>query len=278
MKNKPKRRPETLIRLGILLLCILLLMSVFAPLVTSHNPTRGESALRLMPPSRYHLFGTDQMGRDMFARVLYGGRATLSASFLTMVITLGMGIFLGALSGYYHRSIFDKILQRIIDALMGFPFMILAMIITALFGTGFIHLLIAITLVRWIPFARLARSITLSLRESLGVLSAKVSGASDFRILHKEIFPQIISPAFTLATFELGNLILSIAALSFFGLGAKPPTPEWGSILADSKPYFFQSPHLIFLPSLFIFLTVLALNLIGEGLRDKFQAYEVYEL
>ncbi|MDO5725031.1 MAG: ABC transporter permease [Tissierellia bacterium] len=275
---KIKMKSEYIIAAGIFLLASIIILSVFAQVFTSHNPVETNASNRLMPPDNIHIFGTDQMGRDMFARVLYGGRATIIASFLTMFVTLMIGTILGIIGGYYAGSILDTILLRIIDALMGFPFMILAMLITALFGTGFIHLLIAITSVRWIPFARLARSITLSAKESVGVMAAKVTGASDLRIMKKEILPKILSPAFTLATFELGNLILSISALSFFGLGAKPPTPEWGSILADSKPYFFQSPHLIILPSLFIFSTVLALNLIGEGLRDKFETYEVYDI
>ncbi|MDO5718956.1 MAG: ABC transporter permease [Tissierellia bacterium] len=275
---KLKMKAEYIIIAGALLLALIISMSTFAQLFTSYDPVETDSSNRLNSPCSEHVFGTDQMGRDMFSRVLYGGRATILASFSTMFITLAIGVTLGILGGYYNDSILDIVLLRIIDALMGFPFMILAMIITALFGTSFIHLLIAITSVRWIPFARLSRSITLSSKESVGVMAARVTGASDFRIIKKEILPKILSPAFTLATFELGNLILSIAALSFFGLGAKPPTPEWGSILADSKPYFFQSPHLIILPSLFILLTVLALNLIGEGLRDKFETYEVYEI
>ncbi|NLY09235.1 MAG: ABC transporter permease [Tissierellia bacterium] len=262
---------------GVLLLSIVL-VSVFANTLTSYSPIETKAEIRLTPPNKQHIFGTDQMGRDMFSRVLNGGKATLFASLTAMFTTLLIGVVLGIISGYYQKSVLDMVLLRIIDALMGFPFMILAMIIAAFFGTGFIHLLIAIIIVRWIPFARLARSITMLAAEGVEIQAAIVTGASDLRIMFKHIFPKVIIPAMVLATFELGNLILSIAALSFFGLGSKPPTPEWGSILADSKPYFFQSPYLVIMPSIFIFFTVFALNIVGEGLRDKYETSEVYDI
>lgn len=276
--NKKVYNPNILITLGALILITVVSLSILAGVASSQNPYIGESSSRLLEPSSEHIFGTDQQGRDVFTRVLYGGRWTLTASFLTMAITLSLGMAIGIISGYFSGSWVDTIILRIMDTLMGFPFMILAMIISALFGRELIHLLVAVIIVKWIPFARLARSITLKSKNEVRVLAARVSGYSDIKIIIEELFPEIWSPCFALATFELGDLILSISALSFFGLGAKPPTPEWGSMLADSKAYFFQAPYLVFGPSLFIFLTVLGLNFIGEGLRDKITPYEVLRI
>ena len=154
-------------------------------------------------------------------------------------------------------------------------FLVLALVVTALFGTGFLHLLFAVAAVWWVPFARLARSITLSSGNDIEVAAARVLGASGLTIAVHEILPKVTGPAWVLATFELGKLILSLSALSFFGLGAKPPSPEWGTMLADAKVHFFRAPHLLLGPALFIFLTVLSLNLMGEGLRDRLDPFEI---
>ncbi len=276
--NDKVYNPNKLIILGVILLTIIILLSLFSPLISKQDPYIGDSNIRLIEPSSEHIFGTDQQGRDVFTRVLYGGRWTLTASFITMTITLFLGIVIGIISGYFSGTWIDTLILRIIDSLMGFPFMILAMIISALFGRELIHLLIAVVMVKWIPFARLTRSIVLKSKNEVRVMAARVSGCSHFKIIKDELLPEIWSPCFTLATFELGDLILSISVLSFFGLGAKPPVPEWGAMLADSKAYFFQSPYLVLGPSLFIFLTVLGLNFIGEGLRDKITPYEILKI
>jgi peptide/nickel transport system permease protein len=151
-------------------------------------------------------------------------------------------------------------------------------VLTALFGASLINLLLAVIIVWWVPFARLARSIVLQVKTKTHVNAAKILGASNYRIAIFELLPEVISPVFILATFELGSLILSISALSFLGLGAQPPTPEWGSMLSDSRAHFFQAPHILMGPALFIVLTVLALNLIGEGLRDSLDPYEIPQL
>ncbi|MDO5732970.1 MAG: ABC transporter permease [Eubacteriales bacterium] len=270
--------PNRMIRLGCVIIALIVFASIFSDRLSSHDPFIGESIKRLLSPSPEHLLGTDQQGRDVFPRVLYGGRWTLTASFITMVLTLILGMLMGILSGYFSGSWLDILILRVIDCLMGFPFMILAMIISGLFGRELTHLLMAVLMVKWIPFARLTRSIVLRSKNEVRVLAAKVSGCSSWKIIIKESVPEIWSPAFALATFELGELILSISALSFFGLGAKPPTPEWGAMLADSKAYFFQTPYLVVGPSLFIFMTVLGLNFIGEGLRDRLTPYEILKI
>ena len=165
--------------------------------------------------------------------------------------------------------------MRLVDILSSFPFIVIAMLIISLVGRGFIQLLITIISIKWIPFAKLTRSITLSTKNNTSIASATLLGAKNSTIIVKELCPVVIMPNLTLATFELGNMILSISALSFFGLGAKPPIPEWGSMLSDAKAYFFQTLHIIFDPIIFIFLTVFSLNLIGESLREIKYPYDM---
>ncbi len=200
--------------------------------------------------------------------------ATLQLALPALSATLCLGVCAGMAAGILG-GLCDAVLMRIVDVLMAFPFTVLALVVTALFGTGFLHLLFAVAAVWWVPFARLARSITLSSGNDTEVAAARVLGASGLTIAVHEILPKVTGPAWVLATFELGKLILSFSALSFFGLGAKPPSPEWGTMLADAKVHFFRAPHLLLGPALFIFLTVLSLNLMGEGLRDRLDPFEI---
>jgi peptide/nickel transport system permease protein len=273
MKQHWKNTPWPL-KIGIFLFGTILLGITFADLLAPHDPIAQEPANRLQSPSIQHPLGTDAFGRDVLSRLLYGGRTTLSASMGALLASMGIGCFVGMVAGMYGGAV-EALLMRIVDALMAFPFIVLAIIVTALFGTGFLQLLLTIVSVWWVPFARLARSITLNSKNDGEVLAARVLGASTFTIIRREIFPKVVSPAVVLGTFELGTLMISISALSFFGLGSKPPAPEWGSMLADSKAYFFGTPHLLLGPVLFIFLTVLALNLMGEGMRDRLDPFEI---
>lgn len=263
-----------LFRIGAVLLLVLLLSVACAGLVAPYDPLAQDPPARLSPPSREHLLGTDAFGRDILSRVLYGGRFTLAASFIALGAALGFGVFAG-LAGGFRGGAGDIVLMRIVDVLMAFPFTVLAIVVTALFGTGFLHLLAVVVAVWWVPFARLARSIVLNARNDVEIAAARVVGASDLVIIVREVLPRAVGPALVLATFELGKLMLSLSALSFFGLGSKPPSPEWGTMLADSKAHFFRAPHLLLGPALFIFLTVLALNLMGEGLRDRLDPFEI---
>jgi peptide/nickel transport system permease protein len=165
--------------------------------------------------------------------------------------------------------------MRIIDILMSFPFMVLAMVIAALFGTGLLNLLFVVVSVWWVSFARLARSIVLRIKSETYIHAAKLLGARDRTIIFRELLPYAIGPILIQAAFELGNLILTISALSFLGLGSQPPTPEWGSMLSDGRAHFMHSPHILLGPAFFILITVLALNLIGEGFRDRLDPYEI---
>lgn len=269
---KKLRSLPTSFLLGSLILITILLLVGFSDIIAPFNPLEQNPNIRLQPPSSRYLFGTDHFGRDIFSRVLFGGKYTLTSSLIALVFSFFFGVVIGIYSGI-RGGIIDTIIVRIIDTIMAFPFIVFAMIVVTFIGTGLLNLLFVIILVKWIPFAKLSRSITLKSKNDADILAAFVLGAKLRVIIFKELFPKVMGQTVVLSTFELGNLILSISALSFLGLGAKPPSPEWGSMLADSKAYFFQAPHLFFSPVIFIFFVVLALNLMGEGLRDYFDPY-----
>ncbi|CAH1195319.1 Glutathione transport system permease protein GsiD [Paenibacillus plantiphilus] len=263
---------------GIVVLGLLAILILGAPFLAPYDPVKQNVTERLEKPSMEHPLGTDRFGRDVLSRTLHGGQTTLISSVVALCAALIIGLFVGLTAGMFHGSIIDIILMRLIDVLLSFPFMVLAMVIAALFGTSLSHLLLAVVAVWWVSFARLTRSVVLHAKNETSFAAARVLGATNGAIIFKELLPKAISPVLILATFELGSLILSIAALSFLGLGSQPPAPEWGSMLADGRDHFMQAPHILIGPALFIFLTVLAFNLIGEGLRDRLDPYEKTEL
>lgn len=262
---------------GIGILSIIAILILCAPL-TPYDPIAQNVSERLQSPDLQHPLGTDRFGRDVLTRTLYGGKTTLLAAFLALGSALVIGMMAGLIAGLYHGTFVDIVLMRIIDVLLAFPFIVLAIVIAALFGTSFVHLLVAVVSVWWVSFARLSRSVVLQAKNEASYEAAIVLGASSKEIILRELLPKALSPVLILATLELGSLILSISALSFLGLGAQPPTPEWGSMLADGRDHFFQAPHILIGPTIFIVLTVLAFNLIGEGLRDRLDPYEITRL
>lgn len=270
---KKLRALPTCFLLGSLILVIILSVVGFSDIIVPFNPFEQNPNIRLQPPNSIYIFGTDHFGRDIFSRVLLGGKYTLTSSLIALIFSFFLGTIIGIYSGI-RGGLIDTIIVRLIDTIMAFPFIVFAMIVVTFIGTGLLNLLFVIILVKWIPFAKLSRSITLKSKNDADILASFVLGAKLRLIIFKELFPKVMGQTIVLATFELGNLILSISALSFLGLGAKPPSPEWGSMLADSKAYFFQAPHLFFSPVIFIFFVVLALNLMGEGLRDYFDPYD----
>lgn len=260
------------LRSGIALAGALLLVAisgavVAAPVLARHDPDRQSAAERLQPPSRAHWFGTDRYGRDLFARVLFGGRVTLVASGLALTLVIAIGLTSGIVAGYVGGFV-DRVLMQLVDVLLAFPSTVLALVVVGLFGPGLSHLLIALVGVWWVGFARMARSIALQARHEPAVEAARALGARHRTIVAHEILPRTVGPLLILATLELGHLILTIASLSFLGLGAQPPSAEWGAMLADGRAYMLTAPHLVVAPALALFVTVLALNLLGEGLRD----------
>ncbi|GAA3406891.1 ABC transporter permease [Paenibacillus hodogayensis] len=263
---------------GAVMLCILAVLIVGAPFFAPYDPVKQNAEERLEKPSSRHLLGTDRFGRDVLSRTLYGGKTTLLSSLFALCTALLIGLAVGLIAGLFHGSLLDTVLMRLIDVLLAFPFMVLAMVVAALFGTGLVHLLLAVVAVWWVSFARLTRSVVLHAKNETSFAAAKVLGATSGALIVKELLPKALSPVLILATFELGSLILSIAALSFLGLGSQPPSPEWGSMLADGRDHFMQATHILLGPACFIVLTVLAFNLIGEGLRDRLDPYEQVKL
>ncbi|MGG3281133.1 ABC transporter permease [Paenibacillus solani] len=262
-------------KVGIVILSIITLLILGAPIIASHDPIEQNSSERLQKPSNEHPLGTDRFGRDLFSRTLYGGKTTLIAAFLALGAAVLIGLVIGLVTGMFRGSVIDIIFMRLMDVLLAFPFMVLALVIAGIFGTSFVHLLIAVVSVWWVSFARLTRSVVLFAQNDTSFAAARILGARPCVIIVRELLPKVLSPVFILATFELGSLILSISALSFLGLGAQPPTPEWGSILADGRDHFLQAPHILIGPTVSIILTVFAFNLIGEGLRDRLDPYEI---
>lgn len=277
MSSLQTKRPVSLI-VGSIILGMLAISIWGASWLAPHDPLKQQVEERLEKPSFKHPLGTDRFGRDVLSRTLHGGKNTLLASVAALGTALAIGLAAGLVAGMYHGSFLDAVLMRIVDALLAFPLMVLAMIITALFGTSLLHLLVAIVSVWWVSFARLTRSIVLHAKTEVSYAAAKVLGASNGTLICRELLPKAISPVLILATFELGSLMLSVAALSFLGLGAQPPAPEWGSMLADGRDHFLQAPHILLGPTFFIVLTVLAFNLIGEGLRDRLDPFEKSDL
>jgi peptide/nickel transport system permease protein len=243
------------------------LVAVFAPLVAPYDPLE-QAFTPLASPSADHLFGTDELGRDVFSRVIYGARISLPLGLLLVVLALTIGGILGGLSGYF-RGVTDGVVMRTADLVFAFPAIILAMVVTAALGPGLTNAVFALVIVAWPSYARVVRSLVLSVAESEYVWATRLLGSSARRALVREVLPNVVGPVLVLATLDVGNAILLLSGLSFLGLGAQPPAPEWGSMVATGTQYF-QFWWIGTFPGLAIFTAVLAFNFIGDSLRDVF--------
>jgi peptide/nickel transport system permease protein len=250
---------------GAAIALVWLVVAIFAPLLAPDDPLAQSDAL-FRPPSSEHLFGTDELGRDIFSRVLYGARVSLPLALLLVTLATAIGSLLGALAGYF-RSWVDALVMRTADLVFAFPAIILAMVVTAVLGRGITNAVLALVVVAWPGYARVVRSLVLSIGESDYVYATRLLGASSRRALFKDVLPNVAGPVLVLATLDLGNAILLLSALSFLGLGAQPPTAEWGSMVATGTQYF-QNWWLGTFPGLAIFTAVLAFNFLGDSLRD----------
>jgi peptide/nickel transport system permease protein len=235
--------------------------------VTPADPTKPDFTNLLAPASRQHLLGTDDLGRDLLSRVIYGARTSLLAGVVSVGIAILVGLPLGLMSGYY-RGRLDNFLMRLTDALLSFPFLVLALAIAAVLGAGLSKAMIAIGIVFTPGFIRLSRAQVLSERERAYVEAARAQGAPDLRIIWRHILPNSLSPVLVQASLAMAAAITAEATLSFLGLGTQPPTPSWGSMLNIAQAYLNRAPHLALWPGLAIFVTVLSLNLVGDGLRE----------
>jgi peptide/nickel transport system permease protein len=260
-------RKYELALVGGLVFGLIVLSAIFAPVLTPFDPIQQDIPARLQTPSPTHPFGTDEFGRDLLARVLYGGRPVLITGFLSVLTALVIGIVIGTLAAYRGGWV-DDLLMRAMDIMLSFPAILLAILIVAALGTGLINTVIAVAFSMIPTFARLVRSIVLVLVHELYVTAARAVGASEGRIVTSHIFPNMISPIIVQSTAMLAIAISYAAALSFLGLGVEPPTPDWGQMVSDGQRLIFDAIHIPFFPGLAITLTVLSVNFLGDGLRD----------
>lgn len=259
------RNPLTLA--GILIIGALVGIALVAPLIAPADPTRTNLEIRFDPPTRAHPFGTDQLGRDILSRVIYGTRVSLRIAILAAVIATTIGAPLGIISGYFRGRV-DDLLMRLTDMFMAFPRLILAMAIAAALRPSLENVIIAISIAAWPAYARLARSVTLALREETFVEAARALGAGSPRILTRHVLPGVLSPMVIQISLDMGGIILTAAGLGFIGVGAQPPTPEWGVMIAEGRNYITQQWWVSTFPGIAIALVVFGFNLLGDGIRD----------
>lgn len=254
--------------LGGLVVALFLLLAFFPQLFSQYNPIQGDLAnARLLPPSAAHWFGTDDLGRDVFSRVVYGARVSLQVGLISVGIALVIGSLIGVIAGYFG-GILGEILMRVIDILLAFPSILLAILIVAILGPGLTNAMIAIGVVNVPLYARLLRSTTLQVRNQEYIEAAQALGSGHSRIIATHILPNCLSPLIVQATLGIGAAILETAGLSFLGLGAQPPTPEWGTMLSNAKDFIRTAPWTLAFPGIAITMVVVAFNLMGDGLRD----------
>jgi peptide/nickel transport system permease protein len=265
------RRPTAVMALFFIL--VLVTVAVFAPLLAPYDPTQTDWLAVRQPPSNEHLMGTDENGRDVLSRVIYGARASLMVGVIAVTIALLIGVPLGLISGYYGGRI-DEIIMRVVDAALAFPFLILAIALAATLGPSLTNAMIAIGIASAPIFARLTRGQVLSVRSREYVESARAIGAGDVRIIARYVLPNSIAPILVQSTLAIAEAIIAESALSFLGLGVQPPMPSWGGMLNTAKNFLSQAPWMAIWPGLGIFVTVLAFNLFGDGLRDALDPRE----
>jgi peptide/nickel transport system permease protein len=252
---------------GFAIVVSVLAAMILAPLISPYDPNRLSLAVRLAPPDWHHLFGTDEVGRDLFSRVIWGSRASVIAGLVTVAISMGLGTCLGAASGLASGWV-DTVVMRIMDVLLAFPSFILAMALAAALGPSLLNAIVPIAIVRTPFYVRLARGQALSLRERAYVRAAETFGSSSWHIVRRHILPNSMAPIIVQATLDIGLAILAVSALSFIGLGAQQPTAEWGAMVANGRAYFLDQWWYPTFPGLAILVTALGFNLVGDGLRE----------
>jgi peptide/nickel transport system permease protein len=254
--------------LGIGGFSIIVLLAVFAPLLTPYDPLVLDVANALQPPNWSHLFGTDNLGRDVFTRVLYAARVDLQIGAIGVAFPLVIGSVVGLFAGYFGGWV-EHLISRIIDIVIAFPFLVLVIAIVAMLGPGLVNLYIAVTLVSWVLYARIIRGETLALKGREYVLAATGLGYSHGRIMFRHILPNVIAPAIVFAMSDFALDVQLGATLSFFGLGVRPPTPEWGLMIAEARTFMLTEPWVVLFPGLAIVVLSLFVSLIGDGLADR---------
>lgn len=251
---------------GLTIVTAFLLLAALGPTIAPHDPLEV-TVDRLQGPSLHHLLGTDGLGRDLLSRLLYGARLSLGAAVVASAVVTAIGVVVGTVSAY-AGGVVDRLCMRLVDVVLTIPALILALAITGLFEPGLPAVMLGLITILWAGYARVVRSLVLSIKERPFVEAARAAGAGPGRIVVRHVVPNMISPVIVLATVEIGQLLLAISTLTFLGLGARPPTPEWGAMLNDGRTYFLSDPHVVVIPGLAISLAVLGFNLLGDGVRD----------
>lgn len=252
---------------GLLIVVLLVALSLASPLLAPHDPADINPNERLAPPSASYPLGTDNLGRCITSRLLYGGRLSLASAGAASFMVLLIGVVVGAVAGYAGGWL-DAIVMRVVDLLLAFPLLVLALAITGFVGVGMGSVLAGVVSVWWASYARIVRGLVLALRERAFIEAARTVGGRPARIIARHVIPNVVPPVLVLATLEMGSLLLAISGLNFLGLGVQPPTSEWGAMLNDGRPFLRSEPQLMIYPGLAISLAVLGFNLLGDGLRD----------
>lgn len=251
---------------GLIVLCVIG-VALLAPYIAQHDPIANDLSKRLQPPSREHLFGTDEFGRDVFSRVVWGTRISLLVVCIVVSIAVIGGVAVGIITGYF-LGVIDTIVMRVIDVMLAFPAILLALAVMASLGSNLSNVMIAIAVAFLPRFARLQRSVVLSIRELEYMQAARAVGASHQRVILRHLFPNCVAPIIVMATVSAADAILIEASLSFLGLGVQPPTPTWGGVISDGREFLRNAPWVSTVAGVAIMITVLGLNLMGDGLRD----------
>ncbi len=253
-------------RVGLALVVVCAVAALLGPTLAPSDPL-AISTDRLHGPELHHLLGTDGLGRDLLSRLLHGARLTLGSATIAAALVTVIGLVIGTVAGY-AGGLADTVLMRLVDVVLAIPGLVLALAVAGLFTPSLLSVMLALVTVWWAGSARTVRSLALSLRERPFVEAARATGAGQWRVVTRHILPGVISPVVVLATLEIGQLVLVISSLSFLGLGAPPPTPEWGAMLNDGRVYFLSNPHVVLVPGLAISVAVAGFNLLGDGIRD----------
>ena len=252
---------------GATIVMVFALLAIAAPIVAPHDPTQVNAGAILAPRSSTYWLGTDNLGRDVLSRLIYGARWSLGTALVATTMIVVIGVMVGLVAGYFGGLI-DDVLMRIVDVLLAFPSLVLALAIVGMLGPSLTNVMIGMIAVWWVDYARVIRGMTISLRDREYITSAHCIGCPNRHIIFRHVLPNVIPSVIVLATLELGALMLAISGLSFLGLGAQPPTPEWGAMLNNGRPFFQSAPQLMIYPGVAITLAVIGFNLIGDSLRD----------
>ncbi|MFL6300027.1 MAG: ABC transporter permease [Terriglobales bacterium] len=268
MKISQLARKNPLAAIGMTLVVIFVLAALLAPLIAPHDPAQIDLPLRLQGASGAHWFGTDELGRDIFSRVIFGARISMLVGVCVVAGSLFLGVIFGSIAGYYGGTI-DRFFNIVVmNAFLSFPGILLAIAFVAFLGPGIFNLILALCIGGWVGYARLVRAQVLAAREKEYVEAARALGASDMRVLTRHILPNIIQPVIVQAAIGMAGAVLAEATMSFLGLGVPPPTASWGSMLNDGRSHLFDSPHLVLIPAAAVMLAVLSFNFIGDAFRD----------